>query len=290
MGRVKRLTQVGVAATRLLLSPEQRARVDALAASGASAASAAPDGFDALGMHPDGVALGLALTNPAYRSYFRVRSHHAERIPKHGGAILVANHAGTLPFDAAMLWADVFQHTDPPRVLRPVADFFVAQLPLATSVLSRIGVVNGSRGNVAYLLERGELLLIFPEGMEAIGKSFRHRYRIRRWTEGHAEMAIRHRVPVVPVAIIGSEEQWPQLGRIHGPLPFGIPYVPLTATPLPLPVRYDIYYGEPIHLAALYPPDAARTPAAIDEAARRTRTAIEGLIAEGRRLRRGVFR
>jgi 1-acyl-sn-glycerol-3-phosphate acyltransferase len=208
-------------------------------------------------MHPDWVVAMRALSAPLYRHYFRVGSYGADRVPSKGPAILVANHAGTLPIDALMLCFDVLEHTEPPRIPRCITDRFVPKLPFVGATFSRLGAVNGTLGNVRHLLEAGELCLIFPEGLRAIGKPFRDRYRLQRWHVGHAELALRYRVPVIPVAIIGSEEQWPQLARIDAARLFGIPYLPIPATPLPLPVHYRIHYGTPmVNLLSLS--DAAR--------------------------------
>ncbi|WP_373047274.1 lysophospholipid acyltransferase family protein [Vulgatibacter sp.] len=245
-------------------------------------------GYDPYGMERDHIALGIALTRPLYEKYFRVISSGAEKVPGSGPAILAANHSGTLPFDGAMLWADVVRKVH--RVPRPVADFFVSNLPFVSTLFTRGGVVGGARGNVRSLLEAGELMMIFPEGVPGIGKPFSERYQLQEWRVGHAELAIRHRAPVVPVAIIGAEEQMPQLGRLRrlGRL-FGAPYVPLTLTPLPLPVRYHIHYGAPIPLHEDYRPGDADDPELVKEAARRVRDAVEELIEKGLRERKSVF-
>ncbi|MCA9491169.1 MAG: acyltransferase family protein, partial [Myxococcales bacterium] len=164
-------------------------------------------GFDQFGMHPDFVAVGDTIGAPLYDRYFRVKSYGAENIPKSGAAILAANHSGSLPVDGAMLWVDVYRRTDPPRTARPVADHFVTALPVVSTLFARCGVVGGSRGNARALLESGELLMIFPEGVPGIGKPFSERYRLQHWTKGHCELAIRHGAPVIPVGIVGAEEQ-----------------------------------------------------------------------------------
>lgn len=247
-------------------------------------------GFDPFGMHPDFVAFGDALASPVYDRWFRVRSVDAHHIPPTGPAILAANHSGTLPFDGAMLWIDVLRHTDPPRPARAVADYFVSSLPFIGTLFSRAGMVGGSRGNVRRLLESGELLLLFPEGTPGIGKRFSERYQLQEWRQGHCEMAIRYRAPVVPVGIVGAEEQMPQVARIplRG-LGLPVPYLPIPATPLPLPVRYHVYYGEPLHFEREFTPDDADDPEVVAGAAARVRAAVEGLIARGLRERAGVF-
>lgn len=216
--------------------------------------------------------------------YFRVTAHDVHHVPEAGGVVVVSNHSGTLPFDGAMIAANILFERE--RLIRPVADRFLPNLPFFGTWLTRIGAVTGSRGNVRYLLERGEGILIFPEGTQGIGKAFSQRYQLQAWRVGHAELAIQNGVPVVPVAVIGAEEQMPQLARITaGAKWVGAPYFPVTLTPLPLPVRYHLHYGEPIDLSA-YDADDSRSLA---DAAALVRSRVEGLIADGLRRRRGTF-
>ena len=266
----------------LLATRDQRARV---------ARMALPDdghGVDAFGLSREWVSLGLGLTRGLYDAWFRVASAGHEHIPAEGAAILVANHGGTLPFDAMMLWADVARHTDPPRLLRPVADLFVPRLPVVSTLFAPAGAIGGSRGNLEHLLARGEIVAIFPEGTPGIGKPFRERYILKPFRPGHAELALRHRVPVVPVGIVGPEEQMPQLARIEARL-FGAPYLPVPLTPLPLPVRYHLRYGPPVALDDL---DAARAsePAVLEEATARVETAVRDLVEATLAARKGLFR
>ncbi|MCA9675077.1 MAG: acyltransferase family protein [Kofleriaceae bacterium] len=245
-------------------------------------------GFDLFGLSPAAVARAVALGAPAYERYFRVASEGSAQVPRAGAAILVANHSGTLPVDGAMLWQDVVRHTG--RVPRMIADRFIPRLPFVSTWFARVGVVSGTRGNVRRLLEQGELLAIFPEGVTGVGKSWRDRYRLQAWRVGHAELAIRHRAPVIPVAIVGAEESWPVALRIDGVRLFGAPYLPIPATPLPLPVRYHLRYGAPIALHDAFAPDDADDPAALAAAAAQVRAAVEALIAETRTARRGLWR
>lgn len=244
-------------------------------------------GYDTLGLHPDWVAAGLGMFRFLYERYFRVESHGSEHLPRRGPAILVSNHSGTLPLDGAMIYLDVQRHTEPPRVPRPIVDRFVPLLPFAGLFFARTGAAPGTRENLRFLLEAGELVLIFPEGTPGVGKRFSQRYQLQGWRVGHAETAIAHRVPIVPVAVIGAEEQWPQIGRLPIRL-LGAPYVPVPATPLPLPVHYHIHYGAPIHLE--YAPEDATRPEIVQRAADQTRAAVEALIARGLRERPGIFR
>lgn len=232
-------------------------------------------GYDKLGLDPAMVRRARAWGAPVYERYFRVDSRGAEHVPRTGPAILVANHGGVLPLDGAILWLDLPRHTD--RILRPVADRFVARLPWAGTWLARIGAVSGTVANVGWLLERGAVVAIFPEGVAGPAKSPRDRYHLQRWTVGHAELAIRHRAPIVPVAIVGAEESWSLAWRlpVHA---FGVPYLPVPRSPVPLPVRFRVRYGAPIELHRDHAPAAADDPAVVEGAARRTRDAVRGLL------------
>ena len=245
-------------------------------------------GYDAFGLHPDYIAFGEVLTAPLYDKYFRVRSRGHEHIPQRGAAVLAVNHSGAIPVDGMMVWADVLRHTEPPRVARAVADHFVPMIPLIGTLFARGGMVGGSRGNARTLLENGELLMIFPEGVPGIAKHFKQRYQLQEWRVGHVELAIRHGAPVIPVGIVGAEEQMPQIGRI--PLSIGgLPFIPITLTPVPLPVRYHILYGAPIPVHEEYRPEHADDPSAVREAASRVKAAVQALLHQGLSERAGIF-
>ncbi|HWO22159.1 MAG TPA: lysophospholipid acyltransferase family protein [Kofleriaceae bacterium] len=249
-------------------------------------------GFDVFGLHPPSLARAVRASRFFYERYFRVDSAGAEHIPAAGPVILVANHGGVLPVDGAMLCLDVLRQTEPPRIPRAVADHFVPRLPLVSTLVARMGVVAGTRANVRHLLGRGELIVIFPEGVTGPGKPFRERYQIQDWRVGFAELAIRYGAAIVPVAIIGAEESWPMLHKVTALRAFGTPYLPILASPVPLPVRFHLRYGAPIRLAA--EPAAADDPRAVAAAAAEARAALEQLIAQARAARErglgGLFR
>ncbi len=265
------------------LSPEARERLKSLRFRDAG------HGYDAFGLHPEVVAFGEVVLAPLYDRYFRVSSYGcAEAVPASGPAVLAANHSGAIPIDGAMLWLDILRRSQPARVPRAVADHFVPMIPLLGTLFARGGMVGGSRGNARVLLEAGELLMIFPEGVPGVAKNFRDRYKLQEWRMGHVELAIRHGAPVIPVGIVGPEEQMPQIGRIPIQLA-GLPFIPVTLTPLPLPVRYHIHYGEPIRTDRDYRPEHADDPAAVREAAARVKAAVQALLDAGLAQRQGIF-
>jgi 1-acyl-sn-glycerol-3-phosphate acyltransferase len=234
-------------------------------------------GYDAFGLHADGVAAAVARMLPLYRAWFRVTSRKIRNLPAKGPAIVVPNHGGYLPFDGAMLWTDIVLQSEPVRVPRFVMDNFVLRIPVVGTEFARSGAVGGSRRNVHHLLEQGELVVIFPEGVAGIGKPWSQRYKLQSFSLGHAEMAIRHAAPVVPVAILGPDEQFPFAFRLPVPA-FGSPWVPVAIPPFPLPVPYRIVYGEPLELHKRWTPEQADLPAVVAEAAASVRGALQALI------------
>lgn len=244
-------------------------------------------GYDDFGAHQAGAAIAHLATDFLYEKWFRVESRGHAHIPATGPVIIAANHSGTLPFDAMMIYADLLRRTEPPRLPRAVADSFVAGLPWVGLTFSRAGVVGGARHNVEHLLARGELVMIFPEGVPGISKRFSERYQLREFRAGHAELAIRYGASVVPTALVGAEEQMPQLARLPISL-FGAPFLPLPATPFPLPVRYHIRYGAPIRFDE--PPERSDDPAVIRRSAAVVRDAVSALIDETLAEREGIFR
>jgi 1-acyl-sn-glycerol-3-phosphate acyltransferase len=276
--------QAAERAARAVLPRSQRERLSRIEYNDAG------HGYDVFGMHPTALALGVGVCRLAHDYYFRVKSYGTKNIPAHGAAILAANHSGMLPIDAAMIVTNIALCTDPPRVARAIGDFFIPLMPIVGTAFSRTGTVSGSRANVRHLLEAGELALLFPEGVPGIAKGWSRRYELQSWRVGHAELAIRHRVPVVPIAVIGAEEAWPQLGKIARWHWFGAPVLPVPVTPLPLPVRYHIYYGEPLRLHERWEPAQADDPEVVETAAQRVREAVEGLIQRGLQARKGLFR
>lgn len=244
-------------------------------------------GFDVFGLSPPALADAVALSAPLYERYFRVESTGIENVPAHGAAILVANHGGALPVDAAMMCLDVLRKLDPPRIPRAIADRFVPRLPLVSTLFARMGVVSGTAANVRYLLEHDELVAIFPEGTSGVGKRFRDRYKLQSWSPGFAEHAIRHGTPVIPVSILGAEESWPLAAKLRGFHGFGAPYWPIPAVPFPLPAHYRLRYGKPIVSKA--PPCDADDPVIVAELADDVRCVLQQMLDDARNARRGVF-
>jgi len=251
-------------------------------------------GFDPYGMSPAWWRRVLLPIVLLYRYYFRVETSGIEQLPQ-GRVLVVANHAGQLPFDGAMLGAALLLEADPPRIARPMGEFWIPNLPWVSIAAARTGALVGTPSNCAHMLENGECVTVFPEGVRGMNKLFSQRYRLQRFGMGFMRLALETNTPIVPVGIVGSEEQQPgfaNLGRIGKLL--GMPAFPITATfpwlgplgLLPLPVKYRIHFGEPI----LFEGDPTDEDAVIEGKVDRVKAAISELLDQGRRERRGVFR
>lgn len=247
----------------------------------------APPLTDPFGLSPDALRTALPPFLALYRHYFRVESRGHEHLPRTGSALLVGNHGGILPFDAAMTVLDVFLHTGPPRIARAIIDRWVATQPWLALLFARLGQVIGTRENFDRLLAAQQLVLVYPEGMAAMRKTVLERYRLRPFHRGFVELALRHRAPIVPVACVGSEDQAPLLFDLE-PLArrLGLPLAPVTPTfpwlgplgLLPYPVRYRLRYGEPIALHAEYGPEAADDPLLVQRLADEVRVRVQALL------------
>lgn len=234
---------------------------------------------------------------PAFRflhdRYWRIEASGTHNLPRTGPVLLISNHSGALPFDGAMICTAADRH--PGRIVRFLYDRFVDAMGPVSTFYQKVGGATASRQNAVALLEQGEAVLLFPEGVSGVAKPFSERYRLRPFSPGFARIALSLDVPVVPVAVVGAEEIYPVVGRAEsvGKM-FGIPYVPLTPFfpvlgllgALPLPTKWFIRFGKPVRL----PPADVETRwlrARIEAAVLRRR--IQAMVIRMRRRRRSVF-
>ena len=201
--------------------------------------------------------LTRTIYDPLYRYWFRAEWEGLEHIPRDGGALLVANHAGAIPADAPAIMHGV--ETELGRPLYGLAEFLFRDVPVVGTLWARAGGVTAHPENAYRLLhDDRQLVLVFPEGVKGTGKLYRDRYQLRRFGRGgFVEIAMRSGVPVVPIAVVGNEESmpvvWksPRLAKL-----LGVPYVPLTVNmlmfgPLGLvayfPAKFKLRVLPPVH-------------------------------------------
>ncbi|HVG60838.1 MAG TPA: lysophospholipid acyltransferase family protein [Hyalangium sp.] len=221
-----------------------------------------------------------------YERYWRVSVQGADQLPM-GGAILVANHSGALPYDGLVTTLALVRERPDLREPRWLVEDQVFHAPVLGTLFNRLGAVRACPENAVRLLDEQRPVLVFPEGYQGMSKPFAQRYQLKRFGRGgFVKLALRTGAPIIPVAIVGSEETSPLLGRIPAGF-LGVPYVPLTS-PMPLPARWTLRFGEPIGLDGLGP-DAAEELAEVQRLTERTREAIMGMLQALLRERRSVF-
>ena len=265
--------------------------VDAMRAgyqAGARKPQELPDG----GHDPGFLERAAPILEFLYARYFRVRLLGLENIPA-GPALLVANHSGGIPYDGAMLLYGVYRDHPSHRRVRPLVANFAFHSGWMQHVVARIGGVRASTETALPLLQHGNLVAVFPEGLKGVGKLYRERYRLIRFGRGgFARLARQASVPMLPVAIVGAEEIHPVIGKITSLAePLGLPYIPITPTfpwlgplgLLPVPTKWTIQVGAPI------PPPVAGDEGATPAAAEAVRSAIDGMIADLLAQRRSVL-
>ncbi len=168
-----------------------------------------------------------------YRLWFRVRVEGIEHVPARGGALIVSNHAGALPPDAAMIAKAIKEEHPHPRPLHLTVEHFFKGYPGFSMLLPKIGAVPAHPANVQRLLwDEQQLVLVFPEGRKGTEKLYKDRYRLRRFGRGgFVRAAMRARAPIVPVAVVGAEEAQPVFAQLTALQRLtGLLYVPLTPT------------------------------------------------------------
>lgn len=183
---------------------------------------------------------------PLYKNYFKVRLFGKENV-QDKQYMVISNHSGQIAIDGLLIGTAFALEVSPARILRPMVERFFTSLPFINKWASECGSVLGDRENCMNLLERGESLLIFPEGVRGVAKSTKDYYKVQEFTRGFYRMAIKAGIEILPLAVVGAEEVFPYVYQAKGVAKkFGLPALPLSVNYFPLPSPVDIYIGEPI--------------------------------------------
>lgn len=248
-------------------------------------------GVDPFGLDPQWTKYALASVAFLHRHYFRSEIFGAENVPK-GRVLLISNHSGQIPIDGALIGASLFMDVEPPRFIRAMVEKWTQTLPFVSLLFSRVGQVVGIPENAKRLLENEEALLVFPEGARGISKTFDQRYKLVDFGLGFMRLALETNTPVVPVAVIGGEEQYVSVGNFETLAKvFGMPSLPILPQLLlpfgamPLPTRYRIYFGEPMTFHG----DPDDDDAVIEEKVFAVKATVQAMIHRGLQARKSVF-
>jgi 1-acyl-sn-glycerol-3-phosphate acyltransferase len=257
-------------------------------------------GVDEFGFDPDLTEnVLLPLLRPLYRRWFRVKTIGMRHVPSEGGALVVANHSGTLPVDAMMTAVALYDHHPAQRHLRMLGADLVFRTPLLSSLARKSGQTLACPADAERLLTCGELVGVWPEGFKGIGKLYRDRYKLQRFGRGgFVSAALRTQKMIIPCSIVGAEEIYPMIGDIK-PLArlLGAPYFPMTPFfpllgplgAIPLPSKWYIEFGEPVRTDS-YEPGSADDPMLVFDLADQVRETIQQTLYRLLAQRHNVFR
>ncbi len=250
-------------------------------------------GYDPWGFHPEVFKTFLLPAAVLYRYYFRCRVRGIERVPE-GRVLLIGNHGGQVAFDGLMVTVAMVLEAEPPRLVRGMGEYWLGTLPWMSVLLERTGSAVGTPQTCVDMLEAGHCVLAFPEGVRGMNKVYADAYQLQEFGLGFMRLALETRTPIVPFAVIGSEEQAPGIANLKGlGRLLGMPAFPITLTwpwlgPLgmiPLPARYTIHFGEPMHFEGAANDDDE----VIAEKVEVVKDRIQTMLREGLAERKSIF-
>jgi 1-acyl-sn-glycerol-3-phosphate acyltransferase len=238
------------------------------------------------------------LTEFFYRYWFRAEVEGVENIPASGGALLVSNHSGALPPDAAMIAKAVKEEHSHPRPVNITVEHFFKGYPGFSMLIPKIGCVAAHPANVHRLLfDEEQLVLVFPEGRKGTEKLYKDRYRLRRFGRGgFVEAAMRANAPIVPICVVGAEESAPVFaqmnlmkrltGLLYFPITPTFPHLGLLGMLGYLPAKFKIRFLEPIRFDE---PGLHEDKALVQTVAHEVRARIQESLFEMLRKRKSVW-
>lgn len=246
-------------------------------------------GYDPFGFNREEAKAVMLIARFLHRRYFRTQVNGLDYIPP-GRVMLVSNHSGQLPFDGLIIASAMLFDAKTPRLLRAMIERFVPTLPYASYLFSRWGQIVGTPENCKRLLEDEEAILVFPEGAKGVSKAFTQRYQLQDFGLGFMRLALATRSPIVPVAVVGAEEQAPAFNLRPLAKMLGLPAFPVMPFPpffpaIPLPSRYYLFFGEPLCFVG-HPDDDDEQ---IEQMVKHVRFSIESMLRVGLKARKSVF-
>lgn len=229
--------------------------------------------------------------------YFKVKYHGIHNIPDSGKALVIGNHSGLIPLDGALLTCGLINYHSTPRPVRFLATDWFFNLPGVSDWMRQTGQVRATLENAQKLLERDELVGIYPEGIRGVGKTYRERYRVHDFHPGFVQLAISSQTPVIPIATIGGDEILPNFANVKTlkqlfhmpffPITPAFPFLPFPTPFVPLPVKWLMKIHKPIDFG--YPPERANDRKLVRQLAKEVQYTIQKDLNDLLRERKPLF-
>lgn len=232
-----------------------------------------------------------------YYLWNRVDVYGIENVPNKGSALLISNHGGVVPLDAAHIVTSLIMKKEKPRLVRTLVERFLPTLPFVYTFMSRVGQVVGTYENAEIIVDSGELLQIFPEGAKGATKPYYKYYELEEFNVGFMEIALKKKIPIIPIGVVGSNEQalilfdFKSLAKLLRLPNFPVtPFWPLMG-PLglmPLPSKYRIIFGAPMDFTD-HSEDILEDPEKVKVLVEEVRSEVKRLIDIGLDMRPAPF-
>lgn len=241
-------------------------------------------GIDPYGIGKAELGFGFSLIEVLYKYYFWVESHGVRNVPPRGRVMLVGNHSGGVAIDGVMVMATCFFELDPPRLAQGMAEKFIVRVPGFGSLTTRMGQFPGLPEHAKRLLEDERMLMVFPEGARGTAKLAKDADSLVRFGTGFMRLALETNTPIVPFGFVGAGDALPTVANLYRIAKlFGVPYFPVTRylLPVPKPTIFQLLFGKPL----VFEGTGKESDGEIDERVEQVKTAIAGLVRQGRALR-----
>jgi 1-acyl-sn-glycerol-3-phosphate acyltransferase len=248
--------------------------------------------FDDFGMDPGYIGRYCGhLFRFLHDYYWRVEIDGIAEVPREGRGVLVGMHRGFMPFDGVMaLFALVTRRGRIPRFLIHPS---LTKFPFLADFMAKLGGIMACQEHGDYVLQRDELLGVFPEGIRGAFTMYKRAYTLGKFgRDEFVRMALRNRAPILPFVTVGSAEIYPILRRVD----WGWfkrytewPFLPITAAPFPLPSKWHTRFLPAMHVEKEYPPEAAEDPALVHRISLEVRQRMQAAIDDMLLRRRSIF-
>ena len=247
--------------------------------------------FDDFGMDPDYIRRHCRqLFHLLHEYYWRVEVDGMHHVPRVGRGVLVGMHRGFMPFDGVMALYALVRRLD--RIPRFLIHPSLTKFPFLADFMAKLGGIMACQENGDYVLQRDELLGVFPEGIRGAFTMYKRAYTLGKFgRDEYVRMALRNRAPILPFVTVGSAEIYPILGRVNWAWFKRYtewPFLPVT-NPVPLPTKWHTRFLPPMHIEERYPPEAAEDPTIVRTISVEVRQRMQATIDEMLLRRRSVF-